>query len=177
MKRILGCLLLGCLLFTTAEAAKQKKRKPAAKRTATPTTTYAQKQQAELQAGRERIASQIKTLTQFLYLFGGISKGIETAEQANRSHEDSSAALSSEQIERNRSRVKESIRNVRVGLDQLETAFRTNPVLTNYYASVSGVAKIGQNAESQAASNKFDDAGRSLLTAVNKLADALTTLK
>jgi hypothetical protein len=139
--------------------------------------SFAEKQQAEVRAGRERIAAQIKTLTQFLYLFGGISKGIETAEQVNRNREDSSVGLSIEQIEKNKTKVKESIRNVRTGLDQLESSFRLNPVLQSYYPNLAGVARIGQTAESQAAANNFDQAGRSLITAVNKLADALAAFR
>jgi hypothetical protein len=177
VKRALSSLVLVVLVLSAADAKTQRRRRSAPKKKPVSTTPYAQKQQAEIQAGRYRIASQIKTLTQFLYLLGSISKGIETAEHANRIHEDSSVAITTEQIERNKSRVKDSIHNVRLGLDQLETSFRINPVLTNYYATLAGVGKIGQTAENQAAANRFEEAGRSLLTAVNKLADALVTLR
>jgi hypothetical protein len=132
---------------------------------------------AEVQAGRTQIAAQIKVLTQFLYLLGGISKGIETAEQANRNHEETAVALPVDQIERNKARVKDSIRSMRAGLDQVESNFRLNPALQSYYPNLAGVARIGQMAESQAAANNFDQAGRSLVTAVNKLADALASIR
>jgi hypothetical protein len=66
---------------------------------------------------------------------------------------------------------------LRVGLDQLEASFRMNPVLTNYYASLAGVARLAQAAETQAAAGRLDEAGRSLLSVVNKLADVLVSLK
>src|SRR6185503_15021366 len=98
-------------------------------------------------------------LTQFLYVFAGVSKGIENAELANRNREDSSATLSVEQIERNKAKVRDSIRNVRAGLDTLESSFRVNPALQNYYPNVAGVAKLVQTAESQAGLNNLDQAG------------------
>jgi hypothetical protein len=38
------------------------------------------------------------------------------------------------------------------------------------------VADLGEMAESQAAASRFDDAGRSLLRAVNQMADALAAM-
>jgi len=115
-------------------------------------------------------------LSQFLYLLAGVSKGIETAEQANRSGDSSYLAMPSDQIERNKAKVKDSIKNVRVGLEQLEASFRSNPALTNYYSSVAGVVKLAQSAEGQAAANHLDEAGRSLIKVVGQLTDALVAL-
>jgi hypothetical protein len=139
--------------------------------------SFEEKQQAEIRSGREQIATQIKALTQFLYLFGNISKGIETAELVSRNNEQTSVAMSAERIAQSKAKLKDSIKTVRVGLDQLESSFRLNPVLQSQYPKLAGVAKLGQTAESQAATNNFDQAGRSLLAAVNKLADALVALR
>jgi hypothetical protein len=166
-----------CMMFSSLGMASQTRRKATPKRSAHPSSSYADKEQAEIRAGRERIASQIKTLTQFIYLLGGVSKSIENAELANRNREDSSVSLSVEQIDRNKAKVKDSIRNVRAGLEGLESSFRTNPVLQNYYPNIAGVAKLGQTAEGQAGFSNLDQAGRSLIAAVNKLADALVSLR
>ena len=174
MKRV---LVLVCIVVFSATAASQTRKRSSAKRSAQSSVSFAQKQQAEVRAGRERIASQIKALTQFLYLFGSISKTIETAEQINRNREDSSAGMSAERIEQNKAKVKDSIRNVRVGLDQLEASFRNNAALHTYYPNLAGVARIGQTAESQGAANNLDQAGRTLITAVNKLADVLAGMR
>jgi hypothetical protein len=139
------------------------------------TKAASEKTAAELQSGRERLAQQIKTLSQFLYLFGGISKGIESVDQAARDRMSSSASI--EQNQRIKAKVKESIGNVRQGLDKLEADFRINPALRSHYTYVAGVAGIGQAAESQAAADRFDEAGRSLLKAVNQLADALAAIR
>ena len=162
-------------MLSSVAVASQTRRRSTQKRSTS--TTFAEKQQAEIRAGREQIASQIKTLTQFLYLFGGIAKSIETAEQVNRNHEESSVGMSAERIQQNKAKLRESIKNVRAGLEQLESSFRLNPVLQSYYPNLAGVARLGQTAESQAAAGTFDQAGRSLIAAVNKLADALVALR
>lgn len=169
-------LALACIILSSVPATSQTRRRSAQKRPAA-STSFAEKQQAELRAGRERIAAQIKALTQFLYLFGNISKGIETAEQVNRNREQTSVGMTAERIEQSKTKLKDSIKTVRVGLDQLESSFRLNPVLQSYYPKLAGVARLGQTAESQAAANSFDQAGRSLIAAVNKLADALVALR
>lgn len=174
MKRV---LVLVCIVVFSSNAASQTKKRSTAKRSAAASASYAQKQLAEVRAGRERIASQIKTLTQFLYLLGSIAKSIETAEQVNRNREESSVGMSAERIEQNKAKVKDSIRNVRAGLDQLEASFRYNVALHSYYPSLAGVTRIGQTAESQAAANNFDQAGRTLITSVSKLADALAAMR
>lgn len=174
MKRV---LVLVCIVVLSSPAASQTRKRNTAKRSARASAAYAEKQLAEVRAGRERLASQIKALTQFLYLLGGISKSIETAEQVNRNREESSVGMSAERIEQNRTKVKDSIRNVRAGLDQLEASFRYNAALHSYYPNLAGVTRIGQTAESQASANNFDQSGRTLITAVNKLADVLATMR
>jgi hypothetical protein len=168
---IVACIVLSSVLATSQTRRRSTQKRPGA------SASFAEKQQAEIRAGRENIATQIKALTQFLYLFGGISKSIETAEQVNRSHEQSSAGMSAEHLEQSKAKLKASIKSVRAGLDQLESSFRLNPVLQSYYPNLAGVAGLGQTAENQAAANNFDQAGRSLITAVDKLADVLVALR
>ena len=169
-------LALACIILSSVPATSQTRRRTTQKRRATAKASFEEKQQAEIRSGREQIATQIKALTQFLYLFGNISKGIETAEQVNRNHEQTSVGMPAERIEQSKAKVRESIKTVRAGLDRLESSFRLNPVLQSYYPKL-GVARLGQTAESQAAAGTFDQAGRSLIAAVNKLADALVTLR
>jgi single-stranded DNA-specific DHH superfamily exonuclease len=178
-RSLIALIVCIALLPSTADSQtrKRSRSKSSAKAAAAAAAAAAEKQLIEVRAGRERIAIQIKALSQFLFLLGGISKSIETAEQLHRNHEESALALPVDQIERNKIKLRESFRSVSVGLNELESSFRSNAALQSYYPILAGVARIGQTAESQAASNKFDDAGRSLTTAVNKLADALAALR
>ncbi len=174
MKKSLILILVTMIVLSTTALA-QTRRRSAPKRKAPVVKPPTEQQLAEIRAGRERISSQIKTLSNFLYLYGGIAKGIESADQSARSGEASSVAT--QQNERTKTRVRESLKNIRAGLDKLEADFRFNAAWRSYYPHISGVALIGETAENQAAANRFDEAGRSLLQAVNKLADALSAMR
>lgn len=175
LNRLLVLVVAFTIISSVANGSQTKRRSPQKRRPGA--TTFAEKQRAEIRVGRQQIAAQIKALTQFLYLLGSISKSIESAEQANRNHEESSVGMSVDRIEQNKARLRESIRNVRTALEQLESSFRVNGVLQAYYPNLSGVAKLAQTAESQSAANNFDQAARSLIAAVNKLTDALVALR
>ena len=167
---VLVCIIT--VLCTTVDAQRRSRKAP---RRSTSTAKAAEKSAIEIKAGRDRIAAQIKALTQFLYLFGGIAKEIESADKATTGLDPSSTSIA--QNKASKTRIRGSIRNVREGLDKLETDFRLSPTLRSYYPYISGVAIIGETAENQAAANRFNDAGRSLLKVVERLADALAAMR
>jgi hypothetical protein len=173
LRKVLVILLLVSIfsLSISVSAQSRKRRAPKRSNVTAAKTAAAERTAAELKIGREKIAAQMKILTQFLYLYAGISKGIETVDQTARARDASSVTV--EANERNKAKVKESIRNIRAGLDRLESDFRFSPTLKSYYAYITGVSRAGADAENQAGANRFDEAGRSLLKAVNQLTDAL----
>ncbi|MFN2517042.1 MAG: hypothetical protein ABR556_12610 [Pyrinomonadaceae bacterium] len=125
--------------------------------------------------GAARVADQIKILTRFIYVLGGVAKGLEGVDDAARRNEAPTAVL--DQARRNKETVRTSIQTVREGLDKLELDFRTTPQLERYYVKLAGVAAGAADAEDQAASNQFDKAGRTLLDVVNHLTDALLEMR
>jgi len=125
--------------------------------------------------GAARVADQIKNLTRFIYVLGGVAKGLEGVDDAARRNEAPAAVL--DQAKRNKETVRTSIQTVREGLDKLELDFRTTPELERYYIKLAGVAAGAADAEDQAASNQFDKAGRRLLDVVNQLTDALLEMR
>jgi hypothetical protein len=125
--------------------------------------------------GATRVAEQIKTLTRFIYLLGGVAKGIEQTEEAMRRTQPSPAVA--EQQRRNKATLKSSLQSVREGLDKLEIQFRTTPELQPYYIKLAGVAAGAASAEDLAAANQYDRAGRSLLEVVNRLTDVLLLMR
>src|SRR5438876_132387 len=98
--------------------------------------------------GAARIAGQIKTLTQFIYVLGGIAKGLEGVDDAARRNEASPAIM--EQTQRYKQQVRASIQTLREAMDKLEIDFRTTPELQRYYISLAGVAESAATAEDQA---------------------------
>jgi hypothetical protein len=174
MKTIL--VLLCLLLLSTAALAQTRSRRTTRRSTASAKTTKTSAEQAVAEArttGAGKVADQIKTLTKFLYILGGVAKGIEEID-ARRS-EATPAAL--QKNEQNKAVVKSSLENVRVGLDQLEIYFRSTPELQGYYVKLVGTASGAADAEAQAAAGHFDQAGRTMLGVVNRLTDVLVLMR
>jgi hypothetical protein len=140
------------------------------------TTTAAAQKTAQVRTqGATRVADQIKLLTRFTYLLGGVNSGIAAADEAIRRNEASPAVVQSNQ--QSKARVKTSIQGFREGLDKLEIDFRATPELQPFYIKLAGVAAGAATAEEQAAANQFDAAGRSLLTVIGRLTDVLVIMR
>lgn len=150
----------------------QTRRRSASK--STRSTAVSNSSEAQ-RAGAARVADQIKVLTRFIYLLGGVAKGLEGVDDATRRNEASPAIV--EQATRNKATVRASIKSVKDGLDKLEIDFRTTPDLQRYYIRLAGVAAGAANAEELAAANQFDKAGRMLLEVVNHLTDVLLEMR
>jgi hypothetical protein len=125
--------------------------------------------------GAMEVANQIKILTRFIYVLGGVARGIEQTEAAVRRNEASPAIVT--QLQKDKASVKQSLQGVREGLDKLEVRFRSTPDLNRYYTDLVGSAAGAANAEDQAAAGHLDQAGRSLLGVVNRLTDVLLEMK
>ena len=165
-----------CLLLLPAPLLAQNRQRTTRKRSTPKSRIDTSQNVSDARiAGATRVADQIKVLTRFLYLLGGVAKGIEAADAAARANEATPQQI--EQTQRSKASVKESMRNVREGLDNLEIDFRAKPELLRYYTKLAGVAAGAANAEDQAAANQFDQAGRSLLGVVNRLTDVLLEMR
>jgi hypothetical protein len=169
-------LVLVCLLLLSTTALAQTRSRTTKRSTPPAKTTKTAAEQAVADArtaGAGKVADQIKNLTKFLYILGGVAKGIEEFD-ARRS-EAAPAAL--QKNEQNKAVVKSSLANVRVGLDQLEIHFRSTRGLEGYYLKLAGSASGAATAEGQAAAGRFDQAGRTLLGVVNRLTDVLVLMR
>ena len=77
MQRIIGLLLVTVILSPASGLAQTRKRTSAKSNrpSAAPKAADVQRE------GAARVAEQIKLLTRFIYLLGGVAKGLETAQQ------------------------------------------------------------------------------------------------
>ncbi len=168
--QIFGAILILILAGNIAFAQKRTTKRP---RTVTATSNGTNS--ADVQKGAETIAVQIKNLSRFLYLLGGIAKGIEAVDADIQRGQASRTAI--EQNNKNKGTVVLTIRNFRQGLDDLEAQFRFNDKLKNYYPPLFGISQIAATAETNAQSGKIDAAGRGMLEVLNKLTDALLKIR
>ncbi len=176
MRKLL--VILCVLLLASAAVAQTRTRRSVStaqkRRSTSESPDLAAAQQARTVAAG-KVADQIKILTKFLYVLGGVAKGIEQVDEAARKNEASPAAL--QQNEQNKTTVKTSLRNVREGLDSLEIYFRSTPGLQSYYLRLAGSADGAATAENLANAGQFDQAGRSMLGVVNRLTDVLLIMR
>jgi len=160
------------ILLSTASFAQTRKRqatKPPAKSKSTSAST-AEATAAVRTEGANRVATQIKNLSRFLYLVGGVVKGIEAINAQSKDGQTSPTN------ERNTAQLRPSFTDFRVGLDSLEVYFRTTPELQPYYTKLVGSASGAASAEQQALSGQFDQASKNLLGVLGRLTDVLVAM-
>jgi len=161
-------LLAPSTAFSQTRNRSTRSTKPAA-------TAAAQRVSQVRTAGATRVGEQIKFLTKFIYLLGGVSSGIAAVDEAARRNEASPAILQKNQ--QSKATVKSSITGFRESLDKLEIDFRNTPELQPFYIKLAGVAAGAATAEEQAAANQFDASGRTLLNVINRLTDVLVVMR
>jgi hypothetical protein len=172
LKRI-AITLLAALFLTPFSAFSQTRNRSSRPK---PAPAAATQRVTEVRtAGATRVADQIKFLTKFIYLLGGVTSGIAAVDEAARRNEASPAIVQKNQ--QSKVTVKSSITGFRESLDKLEIDFRNTPELQPYYIKLAGVAAGAATAEEQANANQFDAAGRTLLNVINRLTDVLVVMR
>ena len=166
--------LLGVVSVSDTVAAQKKstrtQRKPSAKPTPTPSPTP-----NNLSAEAAQVAEQIRLITRFIYVYGKVANGLELAEEQAKQGEVSPSAATKNQ--QSKEAVVNNIRGLRTGLGNVVAHFQTNPRLQVQYLKVSYAAEAVTNAERLAASSKYDEAGKSLVAAVERLTEVLQALR
>lgn len=165
--------VLICVLCLTISAAAQKRRSTV-KRTKAPVASTASMNTAELKSGAQKVSTQIKNVSKFVYSLGGVARVIEDLDREIAAKKASSNAP--ELNARNKQAVVSTIKNLRAGLAALEIEFRTKPGLKNYVFQIQGIADLTGVAEDQATAGQLTESGKSLLLVIEKLSDTLAAL-
>ena len=171
--KIISIVLTVCAFLATSAAAQKKPVKYPPKPTVvTSGPGVGTSATAPAVSDKQKVSNQVMNVTKFIYLLGGIAKGIEDADKdknANKAAKDQNAT--------NKSAFLQTIRNLRAGLAALEVDFRTKPNLTKYLPKIQGITDLTAQAESLAAGGRYSDSGRPLVAVVEKLADTLVVMQ
>lgn len=166
---------LGSFAFTAdAQRRKAPVRKATAKPAATaatppPTTT------ADIKEGAQKVSTQIKNVSKFIYILGGVASGIEAIDADIRDKKITRAATI-DQNKKNKDAVVTTIRNLRAGLSALEDEFNAKIALRNYTLQIGGITNLAAQSEDQASRGQLTESGKTLLLIVEKLSDTLVAL-
>ncbi len=167
MKRLLILSMAVALVFSVAALAQQKRTSTAKKKTTTPSSEAAT---PDLRAEANLVAEQLKLLTRFVYVYGKTADGLEIAEQ------DAKQGATSPELQaknaQKRSALVASIGSLRDGVDRVAQRFHDNPYLQIQYLKVFSASEAIASAQKLAKDGKFDEAGRTLVAAAERLADA-----
>lgn len=164
--------ILTCLFALTFSATAQKRKPPVKKgKTSSAAKTTAS---SEIKAGAEKVSTQLKNVSKFIYILGGVAQGIEDVDRDVETGKVSRAAI--DRNEKNKHAVVGSITNLRTGLAALEVEFRTRPALKNYLVQIQGITDMSGEAEDQAAAGQLTNSGKTLLLVIEKLSDTLAAL-
>ena len=162
-----------CLMSFVFEANGQRRRRPARKPAPTATTPPASG--AELKEGAQKVATQIKNVSKFVYILGGLGKNIEALDADIKARRTTRQA-SIDDNQKAKQAVVQSIKNLQAGLAALETDFRAKNSLRIYAPWVDGVSSLTANAAEQASAGQMTESGNTLLMVVEKLSDALAAI-
>ncbi len=160
-----------CLLSFVFTADAQRRR---TRSTRTATTATAPTSSADIRSGAEKVSTQIKNVSKFIYVLGGVAKGIEDIDKQVKT-----GRVSRDIAEKNvqfKQDVIQSIRNLRAGLVALEIEFRTKPALKNYLFQIQGISDMAAAAEDQATAGQLTESGKTLLVVIEKLSNTLAAL-
>lgn len=181
MKRKLNSAIkfLAIILCLTAFSwtANAQKKKPAPKKpTTTKTTTAtASNNAADVKFGAEKVSTQIKNISKFIFVLGGVAKDIEAIDADIRARKITRQTTIDQNV-KNKQAVVQAIQNLRAGLIALEDEFRMKAGLKLYSVRVVGISNTVADAESQAAGGQLTESGKTLLLVLERLSDALAAL-
>lgn len=162
------CLLCG--ISSSAAAQKRKVRRTAVK----PSPVSSFNNPAEVKASAEKVSVQIKNLSKFIFVLGSVAQGIQDIDRDAKAGKASRATI--DLNKKNKQSVVATISNLRAGLEALEDDFRNKPSLRAYLLQIEGVSQIAAIAEQQASGGQFNESGKTLLQAIEKLSDTLTAM-
>jgi hypothetical protein len=121
------------------------------------------------------VADQLKLVSRFIFVYGKIANGLElAADQAKRG--EVSPAIT----ERNQ-KVKDStvanIAALKEGIDKVGLELKANDRLQVQYLKLTSASDAVASAQQLASNGSFDEAGKALVLAVEKLTETIISLR
>ena len=155
------------LVSIAQKKAPSTKNRRVVKPTPTPTPD------TKVEAGQ--VAEQIKNFSKFIYVYGKVVNGLEVAEdQAKQNKVSAEVAAKNQQ---SRAALVQNIRNLKAGLDGVARNFQNNSRLQIQYLKISFAVDAAGDAEKLAAAGRYDEAGKSLVTVIERLTDTVMAMR
>ncbi|MFN0278306.1 MAG: hypothetical protein ACKVRN_06855 [Pyrinomonadaceae bacterium] len=170
LKFIVSAVLLLTIFTVAAEAQKKTSKKTSVRRPATVRTIPP----LDVRVAREKVANQHANVKMFVDRLGPVAQEIENIDSSAKTRRLTKAAL--DQNEANKQKVITAIRNLKIGLTDLETEFRTKSSLKKYLSNIQGITELAADSEDMAIAGKFVMSKEPLRSVTQKLTDTLAVI-
>src|SRR5262245_53160247 len=148
---------------------KQQKKRPTRGLKPTPTPT------PDMRAEASEVVTQIKNVSNFIYIYGKVVSGLELADEQAKSNQASPETQA--KIKESKDKLIAKIRDVRIGLENLANKYQANPRFQVQYLKLSYATEAAIKAERLAAAGRYNDAGKFLVAVVERLADTIVSMR
>lgn len=128
----------------------------------------------DVRAAREKVDVQLSNVNDFVNKLATIAQGLEIADGDAKAGNLKPETVA--KIQAKKKEIVEAIRNIKTGLLNLESEFRTKPVLQKYLPNIQGITDLAAQAEDSAIAGKFVAAKDPLRGIASKLTDTLSVL-
>jgi hypothetical protein len=150
---------------------KPRQKKPSSRVRPKPTPTPL----PDMRAEASQVATQIKNVANFIFIYGKIVNSLQIDEDQVKRQETSPEIQA--RIKKSKAALIARIRDLRAGLEGLASGLEGNPRLQVQYLKLTYAADASRDAEDLAARGQYEEAGRSLITIVERLTDALISMR
>jgi hypothetical protein len=177
LKKILSLVLLLLLVnaFPAVANPTPTQRKSTRSRRPAPTPTPAPAPAFNFVAEANLVADQLRSVSQFIYIYGKIVNGLELADaQTKEGAASPTAAAKNKEI---KDKLGANINTLRAGIDAIASRFRSESRLQVQYLKLTGASDAIATAAQLATAGRYDDAGKSLVTAVQRLSETIIALR
>lgn len=169
----IAALITTLTLLCFWPSASDAQKKGTVRRRPLPTPTPMPTPDLRVEAGL--VADQIKAYSRFIYIYGKVVNGFEVAEeQVRRGQMTTTAAARNRE---SKEALYRQVVNLRGALDAVVQKFQANPRLQVQYLRLSSAAEAALQAEQLAAATRWDEAGKTLTTVIERLADTMVSFR
>jgi hypothetical protein len=152
---------------------KQRSQKPAAKsaKSAKPKPAPT----PDMRAEASQVATQIKNVSNFIYIYGKIVNTLQIDEDQVKRQETSPEIQA--KIKKSKVALITRMRDLRAGLESLASNLEGNPRFQVQFLKLSYAAEASRDAEDFAVQGRYEEAGRSLIAVVERLTDTILSMR
>lgn len=168
---IISLFVLGAFV---AAADAQRRKAPVRRPAAVVRTPVRPAVTSEVILAKTKVANQLSNVNRFIEILGPIAQGIESVDGDAKAKRLPKTVL--DQNETNKQKVIQAIRNLKAGLMNLETEFRTKSDLKKYLTNIEGISDLSAQSEDSALAGKFVASKEPLRTIAKKLSDTMAVL-